>query len=69
MRFRNMVILFLLLSLLLLSGCAARTLELSGGKVPLTAEELVMVVTPEDLDQLDALTGLKSADFSGSVKR
>jgi len=67
MRFRNIVILFLLLSLLLLNGCADKTLELSGGKVPLTAEELVMVVTPEDLDQLDALTGLKSADFSGSA--
>ena len=68
MRFRKPVILFLLLGLLLLTGCGApKSVELSGGEVSLQTEDLTMVVTPEDLELLDGLEGLKSADFSGSA--
>ena len=67
MRYRKILFLSFLLSALLLSACGApKALQLSGGEVPLQAEDIAMVVTPEDLQQLDALTGLKSADFSGS---
>jgi len=51
--------------MLLLAGCAG-TLKLSSGEVNPHAESVAQVVTPEDLAALDALTGLKSADFSGS---
>ena len=68
MRFHKSVIPALLLGLLLLAGCGApKSVELSGGDVPLQAEDVTMVVTAEDLEQLDGLEGLKSADFSGSA--
>lgn len=53
------------LACLLLAGCAG-TVELSAGEVNTRTESVAMVVTPEDLAALDALTELKSADFSGS---
>ena len=67
MRFRKFLILFVLLSLPL-SGCGVpRSVQLSGGKVPLQAEEVTMVVQAADLEQLDALVNLKTANFSGSA--
>ncbi len=68
MRFRKIWLWILLLGALLLSGCGApKPLLLSGGEVPLETEELTMIVQRGDLEQLDALTQLKKADFSGSV--
>ena len=54
---KNRILLpFVLLLALLLSGCAARSVELSGGKVSLSVQELHMAVQPDDLEQLDAFT-------------
>ncbi|MBR1455800.1 MAG: hypothetical protein IJ594_01400 [Oscillospiraceae bacterium] len=65
---KNRILLpFVLLLALLLSGCAARSVELSGGKVSLSVQELHMAVQPDDLEQLDAFTQLRLADFTGSV--
>ena len=68
MRSRNLQIACSLLCLLLLTGCVRfpRVVHLSDQSIKDNAEELTAVVTPEDLALLEALTELKSADFSGS---
>ncbi len=51
---------------MVLCGCAAKV-ELSGGKVPADTQSITAVVTPEDLEKLDAFDSLVAADFSGST--
>ncbi len=58
--------LLLLISALVLCGCAAKA-ELSSGTVKDDLETITAVVTPEDLEILDGFEQLSYADFSGST--
>lgn len=66
-RFYSVFLCIVILStVLLICGCA-ETIPLSGGDVKGDAHSITAVVTPEDLELLDEVDTLISADFSGST--
>ena len=63
---RTASVVFILAVLLSLCGCARRV-QLSSGSTSSNARTLTAVVTPEDLNRMEEMTMLLSADFSGST--